>query len=126
MKTNVKKMTGFYRQLGNALLLSVISVQVAAQNEYSLPSVGAADNVDASTDPIDFIVSIFKVVGAAVLWIAVAWFGLMMFGAVIKAANEARGGESSWMEAGKSMLGNVVIFIVFLGIAIWYSAAFLA
>ncbi len=114
------------RKLADSVLLFAVSVKVAAQSNYSLPQVGAAEDVTADTDPLDFFVVLFKYVGAVAIWLAVAWFGMLMFGSVIKAANEARGGDVSWMEAGKSMLGNVIIFILFLGIAIWYSAAFLA
>ncbi len=128
MKTLLQKISQGYKIITHIILLSAVSLQVAAQSNdnYSLPKIGAAENVTAESDPLDYFVVLFKIVGAVVLWLAVAWFGMLMFGSVIKAANEARGGDVSWMEAGKSMLGNVIIFILFLGIAIWYSAAFLA
>ncbi len=115
-----------YRQLSHTLLLLTASIQCAAQTNPTLPKIGPGAGVDASTDPVSIPILIFKVVGGVAIWLAVAWFGLQMFWAVIKAANEARGGESSWMEAGKSMLGNVMIFVFFLAMALWFSAAFLA
>ena len=128
MKILLQKISQGYKVITHIILLSAVSLQVSAQsnNGYSLPQVGAAEGVTADTDPLDFFVVLFKYVGAVAIWLAVAWFGMLMFGSVIKAANEARGGDVSWMEAGKSMLGNVIVFILFLGIAIWYSAAFLA
>ena len=126
MKTLPPKISQCYRKLAGSFLLFAVSAKVAAQSNYSLPQVGAAEDVTADTDPLEFFVVLFKYVGAVAIWLAVAWFGMLMFGSVIKAANDARGGDVSWMEAGKSMLGNVIICILFLGIAIWYSAAFLA
>jgi len=92
----------------------------------ALPNFGGVTQPTADSDPIDVVIAVFKYVGAAMVWIAVAWFGLQLFWAVIKAANEARGGDASWMEAGKAMVGNVVMFVLFLAIAIWYTAAFLS
>ncbi len=126
MKILLQKIFRSYKKIASSFLFFAVSAKVAAQSTYSLPQVGAAEGVTADTDPLDFFVVLFKYVGAVAIWLAVAWFGMLMFGSVIKAANEARGGDVSWMEAGKSMLGNVIIFILFLGIAIWYSAAFLA
>jgi len=107
------------------IVLGLISMNVSAAAPV-LPKIGPAADVTAESDPTNIIVTVFKYVGGIMVWLAVAWFGLQMFWAVIKAVNEARGGDSSWMEAGKSMVGNVMIFILFLAIALWYSAAFLS
>ncbi|MAZ86580.1 MAG: hypothetical protein CL693_02955, partial [Cellvibrionaceae bacterium] len=110
MKILLQKFYQGYKIVTHIILLSAVSLQVAAQSNdnYSLPKIGAAENVTAESDPLNYFVVLFKIVGAVVLWLAVAWFGMLMFGSVIKAANEARGGDVSWMEAGKSMLGNVI------------------
>jgi hypothetical protein len=91
-----------------------------------LPSIGPNQGVTAESDPADILVTVFQWAGGVAIWLAVAWFGLQMFGDVIKAANEARAGDSTWAEAAKSMVGNVLVFVLFLGLAVWYSAAFLA
>ena len=111
-----------------ALWLGFASMMSRAQSNSGgplLPTIGPAGTVDANTDPGSLAVTVFKWAGGIVIWLAVAWFGLLMFGSVIKAANEARGGDSSWAEAGKSMLGNVLMFVFFLTVALWYTAAFL-
>ena len=105
-------------------VLSLLSLNVESAAP-PLPTIPGAATPTATTDPIDIVIDVFKYVGAAMIWLAVAWFGLQMFWAVIKATNEARGGEASWMEAGKSMVGNIMMFVLFLAVAVWYTAAFL-
>ncbi len=110
-------------QVSTLLLFASSNLLAAAPR---LPTIGPKNDIDANTDPADIMVEIFQWAGGIVVWLAVAWFGLQMFGQVLKAANDARGGESSWMEAGKSMVGNVLMFVFFLAIAVWYTAAFLS